>query len=387
MSRGHIRRSGQSSWELKFDVPQDGGRRKTVFKSFKGSKRQAQVELARLLARVADGAHTDPSRLTLAEYIEERFALWQADGTISPGTAQRYRQMIDNQIVPHIGSKLLQKFSTRDIEGWHGILLTRGRKGRNGRPNGQSGISARTIAHCHRIVAKALREAMRHGLVVKNVCTLQRPPKVIAEEMQILTPERVREFENLLHGHMLEVPALVALFTGMRRGEVLALDWGNVDLDNEIIHVRRSLEETKAGLRFKGPKSKAGIRDIKLPAILVDALQAHRKRELERRFALGQGKLTDNALVFPNFDGSPQSPNCFGAAWSKLQAELGLKVSFHGLRHTHASQLIHEGVDVVMISKRLGHSSPAITLQIYAHLFPEDDSKAAAAINAALGRA
>jgi integrase len=135
--------------------------------------------------------------------------------------------------------------------------------------------------------------------VVKNVCTLERAPKVIAEEMQILTPQQVRELETLLHGHPLEAPAIVAAFTGLRRGELLALRWGDTDLEDEIIHVRQSLEETKAGLRFKPPKSRAGIRDVTLPAIVVDTLQAHRKRELERRLMLGQGKLTDDALSSP----------------------------------------------------------------------------------------
>jgi integrase len=163
------------------------------------------------------------------------------------------------------------------------------------------------------------------------------------------------------------------------------LRWGDVDLEDEIIHVRQSLEETKAGLRFKPPKSRAGIRDVTLPAIVVDTLQAHRKRELERRLLLGQGKLTDDALVFPSWDGSPQSPDCFGSAWNKAKKKLGLQISFHGLRHTHASQLIDMGVDVVTIASRLGHSSPTITLQVYAHLFRKDDRKAAAAIDKALG--
>jgi integrase len=171
----------------------------------------------------------------------------------------------------------------------------------------------------------------------------------------------------------------------MRRGEILALRWSNVDLEGNTLRVRESLEETKAGLRFKLPKSKAGVRDITLPRIVTDTLVVHRKRLLERRVKLGQGKLTERDLVFPSWDGSPQSPNRFGAAWSQLRTDLGLGVSFHGLRHTHASQLIDAGVDVVTIARRLGHSSAAVTLNVYAHLFRKDDSKAAAAIDAALG--
>ena len=123
-----------------------------------------------------------------------------------------------------------------------------------------------------------------------------------------------------------------------------------------------------------------------LPAIVTDALLIHRKRLLERRLLLGQGKPTDSDLMFPDWQGRPWQPNAFAAAWSRLADQLGLDVSFHGLRHTHASQLIASGkVDIVTISKRLGHSSPDITLRIYAHLFHKDDRKAAAAINAALG--
>jgi len=117
---------------------------------------------------------------------------------------------------------------------------------------------------------------------------------------------------------------------------------------------------------------------------VVEVLHAQRKRLLERRLVLGQGKLADTDLVFPAWDGSPQHPDAFGSLWIKLAAQIGLGVSFHGLRHTHASQLIDASVDVVTIARRLGHSSPAITLNVYAHLFRKDDGKAAAAIDATL---
>jgi integrase len=381
--RGHLRRRGSRSWELKYDVHADG-QRKTVYRSFKGTRRDAQAELARLLVQIQEGGHVAPSKLTVGEHIRARLAQWQASGAISPKTAEGYAGLIEHHIIPHLGSKLLQKLTTRDVEAWHSTLLTRGRKGRYGRPDGQAGLSARTIGHAHRVLGKALREGMRHDLVLRNVCAIERAPKVAAEEMVILTPEQVAELPAQLEGQALAAPALVALFTGMRRGEILALRHGNVDLAGKLIKVRESLEVTKAGLRFKPPKSKAGIRDITLPAIVVETLQAHRKRLLEHRLALGQGKLTDEDLVFPAWDGSPQHPDAFGSTWIKFAKGLGLGISFHGLRHTHASQLIDAGVDVVTIARRLGHASPAITLNVYAHLFRKDDGKAAAAIDAAL---
>ena len=178
---------------------------------------------------------------------------------------------------------------------------------------------------------------------------------------------------------------MVALFTGMRLAEVLALRWSRVDLDGKTISVREALEPTKAhGIRFKTPKSKAGRRDITLPNILVDALREHRKAALELRMQLGAGRLPDDALLFANLEGEPLQPSNVSSDWGEIAESISMpEVTFHGLRHTHASQLIARGVDIVTISKRLGHAKPSVTLAVYAHMFTSDDSKAAAAINAA----
>src|SRR5262249_751276 len=156
---------------------------------------------------------------------------------------------------------------------------------------------------------------------------------------------------------------IVALFTGMRRGELLALRWHRIDFDRQLMHIREALEETKQhGLRFKKTKSKIS-RTITLPDIVVAALREHYRQQLEIRFALGLGKLSDDALVFPALEhDGPQSPRQFSGDWAETAAQFGMpEITLHALRHTHASQLIDAGVDVVTISKRLGHASPNIT--------------------------
>jgi integrase len=181
--------------------------------------------------------------------------------------------------------------------------------------------------------------------------------------------------------------AVVALFTGLRRGEVLALRWSNIDLDAKVLRVREAIEETKArGLQVKAPKTKAGRRDVSLPQIVVDALRDHRRAQLELRMAFGVGKLPDDAIVFPApLKGGYQSPRAFSKEWAEVAESIDMpEVTFQALRHTHASQLIDAGVDIVTISRRLGHAAPNITLKVYAHLFRKDDSKASHAINAAL---
>lgn len=274
---------------------------------------------------------------------------------------------------------MLQKLRPLDIEDWHTALRN------SGRADGKGGIHPRTIGHAHRVLSKALTDAMKNRLVMSSVIKLEKAPKVPEAEMMIVK-DLPAFLEKLKQSARLYVPAMISLFTGMRRGEVLALRWSRVDLDKKMIQVREALEKTDAyGIRFKSPKSNAGRRDITLHDILVEVLKEHRKAQLQVRMKLGAGKLYDETLLFADLKDASLSPNALSAAWSDFAQSIGMPdVTFHALRHTHASQLIDASVDIVTISKRLGHAKPDITLRIYAHLFRKDDSKAAAAINAAL---
>lgn len=158
---GHVRPRGKGSWELKFDAERDPatGKRKIQYASFKGTKKEAQVELARLIAAVGDATYVEPSKLTVAEHIRGRIDQWETSEAITVRMAQRYRQLLNGQIRPHIGIRLVQKLSTVEVEKWHATLRT------GGRHRGKGGVSSRTVVHAHRVLSHALDDAMRHGVV------------------------------------------------------------------------------------------------------------------------------------------------------------------------------------------------------------------------------
>jgi len=353
----------------------------TQFHSFRGTKKQAEYKRAELVASVGKDEYVGRLKLTIGDHVKARIDQWQAMEDITPKTAERYRELLENQIRPHLGDKALQKLKAVEVENWHKTLKIEGRK------DGKGGLSARTIGHAHRLLSKALKDGVGNEQVIRNVAATKSPPTVSDEdaEVVILNEVEVKTAITKLQGRPQYPSAMLALFCGLRRGEILALRWHHVQVDSQpVVQIKEALEETRAGIRFKRPKTKSGIRDVGLPDIVVEALREWRRQQLELRMALGVGKLPEDALVFPRLDGTPQSPRAFSKAWSDIAANIGLPVTFHALRHTHASHLIDAGIDVVTVSKRLGHSSPTVTLQIYAHLFRKRDDKSAAAINAAV---
>jgi integrase len=220
----------------------------------------------------------------------------------------------------------------------------------------------------------------------RNVAAIRKPPAVEQQEIEILTPEQIAVVLDSLKGHSVHPIATLAVSTGMRRGEVLGLMWGDIDLERGVLRVERSVEETKAGgLRLKSPKSKRGRRNIGLPAEAVAMLRDHKVKQLERRLLFGAGNITADTLVFCTVEGTLLSPNNVTRSWSRALQTRGLpQVSFHSLRHSHASMLLRAGVDVLTVSRRLGHSTAAMTLDKYGHLIEGADAAAAKALEGVL---
>ena len=369
--RGYIRRRGKASFELtlELDAGADGKRRRR-FISVKGSHRDAQRALAQALAAADAGTlPADPSTATVTAYLRA----WLDGATqVSPRTLERYRELAEGQIVPHLGAIKLQRLTPEAIRAWHAALLS-------------GGLGARTVGHAHRLLSLVLKCAVTSGTLPRNVVAIHAPPRVEEQELEILSPEQIATVLAKLAGHSLFTIVSLALSTGLRRGELLGLQFGDLDFDRATLRVERSVEETKAGLRCKAPKTKRGRRNLTLPSEAIAVLRAHKVKLLELRFALGMGPITPTTLVFSTVEGELIRPRNLTKAWSRVRAALKLPaVSFHAFRHSHASMLIRAGVDVLTISRRLGHAQASITLDVYGHLIEGADAAAAKAIEGLL---
>ena len=365
-------------WRLRYDVPPTAaGVRQRRSATFGGTRKEAEAQAAKLLANIANGVDVDPSKLTVADHL--RSWLGGPHG-LSAKTVERYAQLAEQQVIPFLGWLSLQKLRPAHVADWHATLLKSG--GQYGRP-----LSPRTVSHAHRILHRSLEIALARELVSRNVASVITPPKVADVEVKSLKADQVALVLEALKGHWLEPIVVLALSSGGRRGELLGLSWRAIDLQRGSMTIERSLEQTRAGLSFKQPKTRSGRSHVSLPVIAVEALKAHRLRQLEMRMRLGLGKPNDDTLVFTTPDGQPMPPNNLSRDWAIfVKARKLPSISFHSLRHSHASLLISSKLDPVSVARRIGHASASTTMRIYAHLWKETDDLAANAIDAALGK-
>ena len=254
---GHIRRRGEQSWELKFDTGADPvtGKRTTKYRAFKGTKKDAQAELVRLINSAHQGDYVDPSKTTLSEFLDRWLRDWAAV-SVGPKTRERYGELIDCHVRPYIGAVPIQKLQAVHLAELYTRLLREGSKQRG--LNTITGLSPRTVGHVHRAVHKALKVGVEWGVIQRNVAAVARPPKVAGAELEILTEEQAQTLLQKIKGQPLYRVVALGLATGMRRGELLALRWRDCDLDGGRLRVERSLEQTKADCASRLRKPSTG---------------------------------------------------------------------------------------------------------------------------------
>jgi integrase len=371
---------------IKYTVTLEDGTRKTVLRRRDkdgqpfADRKAAAAALGDINSDIRKGRHVVPTRVT----VEQHFAEWLDGLRLKPSTMASYRKNVRLHVIPHIGTVRLEQLTGTKLTALYRKLET------EGRADGKGGLSARTTRYIHTIVHSALKAAVRDGRLANNPADKAVPPSASeaqSPEMHTWTGEQLGAFlawsQSIEDEHH---PAwLVLSMTGMRRGEALALRWGDIDFEAGTVSVRRSVTVVKtkgAGEELVTGKPKNGkARVVDLDPQTLAALRSHRARRAALLLALGR----EDALVLGDVEGQPRHPENFSgtfryriaAARKALGEDSVPYIRLHDLRHTHATLLLRDGQPVKVVSERLGHASAMITLGTYAHVMPGMQREAA----------
>jgi integrase len=375
--RGHIRERSPGHWAIVVDARDpETGKRKRKWHSFKGTKREAQVECARLIGEHKAGkVNLAPNKTMVAEYLARWLDYVQAQ--LGARSRERYTDLVNKNIVPLIGGIALTKLQPAMISDAYAKALKTGRR------DGKGGLSPKTVLYMHRVLRHALADAVRWELLGRNPADAIRPPKTERKEMTALDSDATVALIERAKDTNLFIIILLAALCGLRRGEIVALRWRAIDLERRTLAVVVSIEQTSNTVREKPPKNSKG-RFVALPSLVVDELRRYRVRQAEQLLKLGV-RLTDDHHVVMQEDGLPLQPRSVTHAFQIFVRRHNLRrARLHDLRHTHATQLLKNGVHPKIAQECLGHSSIAITLDLYSHVLPNMQNEAAEGVDQAL---
>lgn len=378
---GYVKKRGKNSYSIVVYLGKDPATGKKQYKWYtvEGNKKKAEAELTQKLNELNHGTWIDSTDLSVREFLVDHW-LKHAKTQVSGKTYERYESIVKHHLVPELGAAPLVKLHPLAIQAAHTRALEGGRKdGREG------ALSPQTVLHHHRVLHKALEMAVKWRMIPVNPANAVEAPRPTRDEVRPIDETQSAWLIEAARGTRLYLPILLAVAMGMRRGEILALDWPAVDFSRGFLEVRRSVEETKeGGLKFKAPKSKHGRRQLSIPTLVVEALRAQQIEQNRRKALLGSD-YEENGLACCQDDGRIWHPSAFTSAYRDLLRRRSIQpIRFHALRHSHVSQLLRSGVNPKVISERLGHSRVAFTLDVYSHLLPGMQEEAAAKTDAAL---
>ena len=378
---GSIKRDDSGKWFFVVDTAGHDGKRKQLKRRGFETKKAAQAELTALLETVQRGTFVRPTKMNVSEYMRAWLDGLPGAGR-RPSTVASYRMNVEHNMIPLIGAVELQLLTPVDLDGLYSKLLATGVTKANGtsRP-----LSMRTVRYVHTIARKALGDAERKGLVARNVARLSTPPSsssTRAPEMKIWQPAQLRSFLAGIQESAYYPMLRTASMSGLRRGELCGLRWEDVDLDAGTVSIRHSVTSIGGKVVAGDVKTKRSRRVLDVDAATVSVLRSWRTAQLEQRLLMGSG-WQQTGLVFTVPTGDGWRPDTVSHAFDRLVALSGLpRIRLHDLRHTHASHLLAAGVNVKVVSERLGHASVAFTLDTYAHTMPGQQANAAAAVAA-----
>jgi integrase len=386
---GSIEKRGKNSYRLTVSEGFDlNGKPMIHRKTVHGNKKDAEVELAKFVTEVQNGLIIDGKSLKFSEFTE----IWKRDygsKELAPSTYKRYCRMLETRLLPYFGHFYINKIKPTDIMKFYDLLekdtqLVR-KKGNNGSKT-KKPLSGKTILEHHRLLRAMLHKAVYWQLIVANPAERVQPPKARKPKRKSYDDEQTKILlENLellpSEDTKYKVAIILTVFTGVRLGELMGLEWTDVDFKNGIISINRSSQYlSDMGVFTKVPKTESSIREIAIPEFIISLLEEY-KLWYEEQKAIYDELWMNSDRLFVQADGKPMHPSTISKWFVKYVGQIGLPViNFHGLRHTNASLLVAQNIDIAVISARLGHAQISTTLDFYVHPLLSHNRKAGYAL-------
>lgn len=366
---------GENKYRLFWELPRGiDGKRRRDSKVFRGNYEDALKEWRRRQVEIDAGRYQEPSQMTVRQ-LAERWLDSLASSELDVSTLEWYDRLLRVHIIPDMGDAKVQKVTAAALQIYYKAKLLPG--GRRDKKPG--GLSKRTVKALHAILHMMFQKALRWEIVARNVAELVDVPGERPKEARFWNDEEAARFLSAIEGHRLFALWALAILTGLRQGELLALRWAEVDLDGRALTVRRAMKRTKDKSKRVGlPKSENSRRVISLDETAAALLRAHKARQNEERLRYG-ADYEQNDLLFATRQGRPLSPRNVLRLHYQLCAKAGVpEIHFHeGTRHTHATLLYGAGADDKTVQSRLGHSSASFTKQVYIHALKPKEIAAA----------
>ena len=374
--RGGTRKRGTTwTWHLGVLDPATGRWRQLTKGGFR-TRREAQAALNEAKAALRAGTFVEPSRLTLGAFLTEQW-LPTVRAAVRPTTWTTYRIYAEAQVLPALGNVPLQTLMAAHLNRLYADLAEHGRR------DGRGGLKPKSVRHVHVLLHKALSDAVRWGLVARNVADAADPPRVPRQERAVWSADELRTFLEATSGDRLAAMWLLFATTGMRRSELLGLPWRAVDLEaspGRLAVVQAVVVVNRQPVIVTEAKTATSLRQLAIDPFTVAALKAHRVRQLEERLAWGPAWV-DTGLVFTREDGQVLHPEHVTKRFARLVRDAGLPpITLHGVRHSYATAALAAGEPLKVVSERLGHASISITANLYQHVLPSMDERTANAV-------
>jgi integrase len=364
--RGTIIKRG-NSYRIKVSIGKDSttGKYLSHYETVQGNKKDAEKRLNEVIHQLENNTFVKPGKAIVADYLSQWLKDY-ANINLAPHTAEGYGSIINRHLIPFLGNTPLTQLRPETIQAYISTKLSQGRINKEG------GLSSRTVRHHIICLHTALQNAVKMGLIFRNPVDAITIPKACRHEMHTMNESDIHKLLEVAKSTEYYTLFYSAIFTGMRRSELLALRWQDIDLLLLQCSVNRSLHQIKGGkIVFRQPKTDKSRRLIALSPSLSRLLQEYRTSQDLIRESLNYPKLNESDLVFCHHDGKPFLPNTVSHNWEKLTRKAGLKnIRLHDARHTHASLMLKQGIHPKIVQERLGHSSIQITLDTYSHVAP-----------------